>query len=141
MYRDGMTPHYRSLDDLIAAAPASGPLGGPGVNTGRRTYAFLDTLGRNWIVTEETHVERLVELRDFIAAGGDPVRITEGGTRALGTGGNPDRLYIYEYAGGVAGRPATRPRTHAVCCNMEAPIGSECSECGEVVAGPCSGPC
>lgn len=129
-----MTPHYRSLDELIEAAPPSGPLGGPGVTSGRRTYALVDILGSTWKVAEETLAHRLVDLRKYIASGADPIRITEGGTRALATGGDPDHLYLYEQPTESRPTSTTGSRSHGLCCFVAAPVGSECSNCGEVVA-------
>lgn len=132
-----MVPHYRSLDELIANAPKSGRLGGPDATSGMYVYAYVEVLGETWQVNWETHVESLVKLRDFIERGGDPIRITDGGRRALGVGDDAKYLYVYakESNGGTA-RKAAVATTQASCCSVSAPIGSECIICGNTVEAP-----
>jgi hypothetical protein len=131
-----MVEHYRSLDELIAAAPASGRLGGVHATRGMRTFAYVDVLDETWRVCWETDAEDLVKLRDDIAGGGDPVRFTGSGVRALGIGAKADGIYIYEVD--VVRRDVRKhsaSKSEGTCCWFIAPVGSECAICGNIV-GP-----
>ena len=130
-----MVAHYRSLDELIAAAPDTGRLGGADATSGMKLHAYVEVLGETWRVNWETHIEDLIRLRDYIANGGDPIRITRGGRRALGIGTDAEGVYIYEmereHRDPSYRSSAATP--HGLCCFVTAPIGSECACCGATV--------
>ena len=133
-----MAAHYRSLDELIAAAPKSGRLGGPDATRGMKTYAYVDVLGETWRVCWETYAEDVVKLRDHIVRGGAPVRVTSSGVRALGAGDKADGIYIYEVD---AERRHLRKKSPSAiglgtCCFVSAPTGSECAYCGSTIGSP-----
>jgi hypothetical protein len=75
-----LSTHYDSIEDLIADAPRSGPLGGDDIKSSRKVYAFLRYAGTVWAVHEDCRAERLVELGDYLDAGLDPIRCTDRGT-------------------------------------------------------------
>lgn len=133
-----MPQHFESLDDLIAAAPASGPVGGPHVRISWGVSAFVDVAGATWAVHEDTRAERLTDLPDHLKTEPTPFE-----KRAVDDAPSlPERLSMdctytrpYQAPRGrlIFGRP-----THALCptYNVEAPIRSECAFCGaEIPAG------